>query len=126
VELQRRVVGDDGIGREPTRQEERVDQEVLRTASAGDDRVEALSDVQEVPGAHVVAENRLADCGLARISPTVRGNEVLEPENGVRREVVERLHVGCHSPPKTGGVFPSTEVIWQASVLYQLKRNRGE
>jgi hypothetical protein len=95
VELQRRVVRDHGIGREPARQEIRVDREVLRAGAAGHDGVKAAPDVQEMSGAHVLPQDRLACHGLARGTLPVRGSEVLKPEQGMRSETVQRPHDAC-------------------------------
>ena len=93
VELQRSVVSDHRVRCDSARQEEWVDLQILCGGAAGHDRVEAAPDVQQMSSADVLLEDRLARRGLARVTLSVRGREVLEPEHGVGGEVVDGFHV---------------------------------
>lgn len=77
MELKRRVVGDHGVGRGPTRQEERIDLEVLRGDATGHDRVQAAPHVHQVSGTQVLAQDRPGRRGCPQPAPAVRGDELL-------------------------------------------------
>src|SRR4051812_17282821 len=93
MKLQRCVVSDHRVRGEPTRQEKQVELEVLRGNATGHDGVQPTPDMQQMPCAEMLLEDRLARGELERAAFSMHRREVFESEHGVCREVVDGLHV---------------------------------
>jgi len=93
VELQRRVVRDDRVGRESARQQKRIDSQLVSGGAARHDRVQPAAQMHQMAGPEVLLERGLAGSRLARPICLVRGSEVLEPEHRVPGEVFDWPHV---------------------------------
>ena len=99
VKLERAVVCDHGIWGGVACQEVRVDHRVVRGLTARHYRVQSSAHTQEVSRADMLLHCRQAGLRLECLPRLVRGSELLEAEDWMRGEVVERLHVYCRFIP---------------------------
>ena len=118
VELQRRVVGDHSVRGEAARQQVRVELQGLGGRPTGDNGIKTPSDVQEVPCSKVLLQRRLARQAASACAARMRGNEVLEAEDGVSREVVEGFHLACQLSPQLASNIPSADMIGKSFLAW--------